>query len=155
MRSQVTEGSDGVTKFRQLCPAQLSFCFKQLLYQMDGWVDSNVAEKSRDFVSANERTSGLTPRWSGAESVHVSLCAEVKKEAEEGDEPRAETESESEEELSCFAPTVRLENEFLKDGRLCCECFLLSCLCRTPSKQQVVLLRSTDDSLARLFQREC
>lgn len=31
----------------------------------------------------------------------------MKKEAEEGDEPRAETESESEEELSCFAPTVR------------------------------------------------
>lgn len=31
---------------------------------------------------------------------------EVKKESEEGDEPRAETESESEEELSCFAPTV-------------------------------------------------
>ncbi|KAM9831073.1 reticulophagy regulator 2 isoform 1-T1 [Syngnathus typhle] len=30
----------------------------------------------------------------------------VKKEVEEGDEPRAETESESEEELSCFAPTV-------------------------------------------------
>ncbi|XP_037617459.1 reticulophagy regulator 2 [Sebastes umbrosus] len=30
----------------------------------------------------------------------------VKKEMEEGDEPRAETESESEEELSCFAPTV-------------------------------------------------
>ncbi|KAL6115441.1 retreg2 [Pungitius sinensis] len=30
----------------------------------------------------------------------------VKKEAEEGDEPRAETESESEEELSCFATTV-------------------------------------------------
>ncbi|KAL1022347.1 hypothetical protein UPYG_G00025470 [Umbra pygmaea] len=30
----------------------------------------------------------------------------VKKELEEGDEPRAETESESEEELSCFAPTV-------------------------------------------------
>ena len=31
----------------------------------------------------------------------------MKKEVEEGDEPRAETESESEEELSCFAPTVR------------------------------------------------
>lgn len=46
---------------------------------------------------------------SAAEKVHVSLCAEVKKEAEEGDEPRAETESESEEELSCFAPTVRNE----------------------------------------------
>lgn len=30
----------------------------------------------------------------------------MKKEVEEGDEPRAETESESEEELSCFAPTV-------------------------------------------------
>uniref|UniRef100_A0A8B9KXZ9 Reticulophagy regulator family member 2 n=1 Tax=Astyanax mexicanus TaxID=7994 RepID=A0A8B9KXZ9_ASTMX len=30
----------------------------------------------------------------------------VKKEQDEGDEPRAETESESEEELSCFAPTV-------------------------------------------------
>ncbi|KAJ8004207.1 hypothetical protein DPEC_G00156390 [Dallia pectoralis] len=30
----------------------------------------------------------------------------VKKEVEEGDEPRAETESDSEEELSCFAPTV-------------------------------------------------
>ncbi|XP_016894383.1 reticulophagy regulator 2 isoform X2 [Cynoglossus semilaevis] len=30
----------------------------------------------------------------------------VKKELEEGDEPRAETESESEEELSCFSPTV-------------------------------------------------
>uniref|UniRef100_A0A4W5MP91 Reticulophagy regulator family member 2 n=1 Tax=Hucho hucho TaxID=62062 RepID=A0A4W5MP91_9TELE len=30
----------------------------------------------------------------------------VKKEMEEGDEPRAETESESEEELSCFAPLV-------------------------------------------------
>ncbi|XP_068446419.1 reticulophagy regulator 2 [Clinocottus analis] len=30
----------------------------------------------------------------------------VKKEGDEGDEPRAETESESEEELSCFAPTV-------------------------------------------------
>ena len=36
------------------------------------------------------------------------MClTEVKKELEEGDEPRAETESESEEEeLSCFAPTV-------------------------------------------------
>ena len=31
----------------------------------------------------------------------------MKKESEEGDEPRAETESESEEELSCFAPTVQ------------------------------------------------
>lgn len=40
--------------------------------------------------------------------VEVPLCflTEVKKELEEGDEPRAETESESEEELSCFAPTV-------------------------------------------------
>ena len=37
----------------------------------------------------------------------VCLSAEVKKESEEGDEPRAETESDSEEELSCFAPTVR------------------------------------------------
>lgn len=38
----------------------------------------------------------------------VCMCVltEVKKEVEEGDEPRAETESESEEELSCFAPTV-------------------------------------------------
>lgn len=35
---------------------------------------------------------------------------EVKKEVEEGDEPRAETESESEEELSCFAPTVWTKN---------------------------------------------
>lgn len=43
---------------------------------------------------------------SAAENLHVSVCAEMKKEAEEGDEPRAETESESEEELSCFAPTV-------------------------------------------------
>ncbi len=34
------------------------------------------------------------------------VSTEVKKEVEEGDEPRAETESESEEELSCFAPTV-------------------------------------------------
>lgn len=37
------------------------------------------------------------------------LFTEVKKEVEEGDEPRAETESESEEEeeeLSCFATTV-------------------------------------------------
>lgn len=30
----------------------------------------------------------------------------MKKETEEGDEPQAETESESEEELPCFAPTV-------------------------------------------------
>lgn len=36
----------------------------------------------------------------------VYVLTEVKKEVEEGDEPRAETESESEEELSCFAPTV-------------------------------------------------
>jgi len=34
----------------------------------------------------------------------------VRKEVEEGGEPRAETESESEEELSCFAPTVRSAN---------------------------------------------
>lgn len=38
--------------------------------------------------------------------VFVCVRAELKKEQEEGDEPRAETESESEEELSCFAPTV-------------------------------------------------
>lgn len=38
---------------------------------------------------------------------YVFDLTEVKKEVEEGDEPRAETESESEEELSCFAPTVR------------------------------------------------
>ncbi|XP_076021555.1 reticulophagy regulator 2 [Genypterus blacodes] len=37
----------------------------------------------------------------------------VKKEAEEGDEPRAETESESEEELSCFAPTVDVKTTAL------------------------------------------
>lgn len=49
----------------------------------------------------------FTPFYlSAVENLHVSLRAEVKKEAEEGDEPRAETESESEEELSCFAPTV-------------------------------------------------
>lgn len=35
---------------------------------------------------------------------------EVKKESEEGDEPRAETESESEEELSCFSPTVCIDS---------------------------------------------
>lgn len=35
---------------------------------------------------------------------------EVKKESEDGDEPRAETESESEEELSCFAPTVCIDS---------------------------------------------
>uniref|UniRef100_A0AAR2KZ97 RETREG1-3/ARL6IP-like N-terminal reticulon-homology domain-containing protein n=1 Tax=Pygocentrus nattereri TaxID=42514 RepID=A0AAR2KZ97_PYGNA len=37
----------------------------------------------------------------------------VKKEQEEGDEPRAETESESEEELSCFAPTVDVKTTAL------------------------------------------
>ncbi|KAM9333942.1 reticulophagy regulator 2 [Symphorus nematophorus] len=37
----------------------------------------------------------------------------VKKEVEEGDEPRAETESESEEELSCFAPTVDVKTTAL------------------------------------------
>ncbi|KAM9820371.1 reticulophagy regulator 2 [Neosynchiropus ocellatus] len=37
----------------------------------------------------------------------------VKKEGEEGDEPRAETESESEEELSCFAPTVDVKTTAL------------------------------------------
>ncbi|KAI3365943.1 hypothetical protein L3Q82_009775 [Scortum barcoo] len=37
----------------------------------------------------------------------------VKKEMEEGDEPRAETESESEEELSCFAPTVDVKTTAL------------------------------------------
>ncbi|TNN51470.1 Protein FAM134A [Liparis tanakae] len=37
----------------------------------------------------------------------------VKKEGEEGDEPRAETESESEEELSCFAPTVDVKTTTL------------------------------------------
>ncbi|XP_057675252.1 reticulophagy regulator 2 [Corythoichthys intestinalis] len=37
----------------------------------------------------------------------------VKKEAEEGDEPSAETESESEEELSCFAPTVDVKTTAL------------------------------------------
>lgn len=36
----------------------------------------------------------------------MRVFTEVKKEVEEGDEPRAETESDSEEELSCFAPTV-------------------------------------------------
>lgn len=47
--------------------------------------------------------------------VNEQMCAfvfliEVKKESEDGDEPRAETESESEEELSCFAPTVRVHS---------------------------------------------
>ncbi|XP_026157664.1 reticulophagy regulator 2 [Mastacembelus armatus] len=37
----------------------------------------------------------------------------MKKEMEEGDEPRAETESESEEELSCFAPTVDVKTTAL------------------------------------------
>ncbi|XP_077407797.1 reticulophagy regulator 2 [Vanacampus margaritifer] len=37
----------------------------------------------------------------------------VKKEVEEGDEPRAETESESEEELSCFATTVDVKTTAL------------------------------------------
>ncbi|XP_045912816.1 reticulophagy regulator 2 [Micropterus dolomieu] len=37
----------------------------------------------------------------------------VKKEVEEGDEPRAETESDSEEELSCFAPTVDVKTTAL------------------------------------------
>ncbi|XP_068165360.1 reticulophagy regulator 2 [Antennarius striatus] len=37
----------------------------------------------------------------------------VKKESEDGDEPRAETESESEEELSCFAPTVDVKTTAL------------------------------------------
>ncbi|KAA8579843.1 reticulophagy regulator 2 [Etheostoma spectabile] len=37
----------------------------------------------------------------------------VKKEMEEGDEPRAETESDSEEELSCFAPTVDVKTTAL------------------------------------------
>ncbi|XP_034033324.1 reticulophagy regulator 2-like [Thalassophryne amazonica] len=37
----------------------------------------------------------------------------VKKEVEEGDEPRAETESESEEELSCFATTVDMKTTAL------------------------------------------
>ncbi|KAM9327455.1 reticulophagy regulator 2 [Pholidichthys leucotaenia] len=37
----------------------------------------------------------------------------IKKEMEEGDEPRAETESESEEELSCFAPTVDVKTTAL------------------------------------------
>ncbi|XP_029030382.1 reticulophagy regulator 2 [Betta splendens] len=37
----------------------------------------------------------------------------MKKEVEEGDEPRAETESESEEELSCFAPTVDVKTTAL------------------------------------------
>ncbi|XP_028322622.1 reticulophagy regulator 2 [Gouania willdenowi] len=37
----------------------------------------------------------------------------VKKEVEEGDESRAETESESEEELSCFAPTLRAHEQVL------------------------------------------
>lgn len=37
----------------------------------------------------------------------------VKKEVDEGDEPRAETESESEEELSCFAPTVDVKTTAL------------------------------------------
>lgn len=36
----------------------------------------------------------------------LCVLTEIKKEVQEGDEPRAETESESEEELSCFAPTV-------------------------------------------------
>ncbi|XP_076879311.1 reticulophagy regulator 2 [Brachyhypopomus gauderio] len=37
----------------------------------------------------------------------------VKKDQDEGDEPRAETESESEEELSCFAPTVDVKTTVL------------------------------------------
>ncbi|XDV14521.1 hypothetical protein PO909_014758 [Leuciscus waleckii] len=37
----------------------------------------------------------------------------LRKEQEEGDEPRAETESESEEELSCFAPTVDVKTTAL------------------------------------------
>ncbi|XP_061659968.1 reticulophagy regulator 2 [Syngnathoides biaculeatus] len=37
----------------------------------------------------------------------------LKKEMEEGDEPRAETESESDEELSCFAPTVDVKTTAL------------------------------------------
>uniref|UniRef100_A0A673G294 Protein FAM134A-like n=1 Tax=Sinocyclocheilus rhinocerous TaxID=307959 RepID=A0A673G294_9TELE len=43
----------------------------------------------------------------------VCVCAELKKEQEEGDEPRAETESESEEELSCFTPTVDVKTTAL------------------------------------------
>lgn len=46
---------------------------------------------------------------------------EVKKESEEGDEPRAETESESEEELSCFAPTVRGDSHPAESGGPCVE----------------------------------
>lgn len=44
--------------------------------------------------------------------MYESMCylIEVKKESEEGDEPRAETESESEEELSCFATTVCIDS---------------------------------------------
>lgn len=54
------------------------------------------------------------------------MCvAEVKKEVEEGDEPRAETESESEEELSCFAPLVSTTlSAILHQGTrtVCCLC---------------------------------
>lgn len=56
----------------------------------------------------------------------MCVSTEVKKEAEEGDEPRAETESESEEELSCFAPTVQTKK--LKCLKGCIRLGLCLCL---------------------------
>lgn len=47
------------------------------------------------------------------------VSTEVKKEVEEGDEPRAETESESEEELSCFAPTVCMDSHLSTEAMAC------------------------------------
>lgn len=61
------------------------------------------------FFSFNPTELSVLTRFSEL-IFSVSCWTEVKKELEEGDEPRAETESESEEEeeeLSCFAPTVR------------------------------------------------
>lgn len=70
------------------------------------------------FDISCEKLDHSIPAGFGAGGL-ISCClmkyvyAEVKKDQDEGDEPRAETESESEEELSCFAPTVSVHISFL------------------------------------------
>lgn len=81
-------------------------CFVQLNLALDLQVTKWVLiSKFCDFVSNVSSFCQLL-----LDAVCVFVCVELKKEQEEGDEPRAETESESEEELSCFATTVSVFN---------------------------------------------
>lgn len=101
----------------------------KLDYSMKGDTEHRKHDKrSESYIvrrpGLSYRTSSLNQRASTSKQsqlpfvvpyahlrVRTCVLTEVKKEAEEGDEPRAETESESEEELSCFAPTVQYSEQ--------------------------------------------